>query len=517
MAAVNKIDSNSTGLRYQEEASLGVANPANPWIELEPNSYADFGQSVTNVARAPIVADRQMKKGVATDLDASGGFAQDLTQENLPDLGQGFFQADVRVKNQLSVTNVDGVTEDYDVAAGGDGYLAGDLLFAQGFVNGQNNGLKTVTAGVALAVTVAEDLVNEVPPASAIIRRVGFEFAAGDLDVVIAGDFARLTTAVKDLTELGVLPGEWIFLGGDTPGAAGNQFLNAVNNGFKRVRSVTANEMILDKSDQPMVAEASAAETIQLFLAPRMLKNESDPSLIVRRSYQLERQLGYPDDTFAGLGFDQQAEYLVGAVPATLQLNMATADKLTIDMTFMGTDMEQVDSQVAGLKAGARPDLVESDAFNSSSDVSRVNMSVVSSVDEAPVPLFPFIQEMNLTIDNNVSPNKAVGVFGAFEITSGKFGISGSLTAYFADIETQRAVRNNEDVTIDVHFVKANQGISIDLPLVTVGDGRPSVESDAPITLPISFEGATGAKVDPTMDHTLMMQWWDYLPDLADV
>lgn len=517
MTAVNKIDSNSTGTRYQEEASLGVPDAGNPWIEIEPNSYADFGQQITTVARAPIVADRQMKKGVATDLDASGAYSTDLTQENLPDLAQGFFQADLRVKDELAVAIVDTTIDDFQPASGGDAYVADDLLFAQGFDDGPNNGLHQVSGVPAASSIPVTTNLTTAAAQSGTLRRVGFEFAAGDLDVDVTGDFATLTTAVKDLTELGLLPGEFIFLGGDVSGGSGDQFLTAANNGFKRIRSIAANAMVLDKSDLDMATEVSTLETVRMFFAPRMAKNEGDPSLIVRRSYQLERQLGFPDDTFQGLGNDQQAEYLAGAVPSTMQMNIATADKLTMDLAFMGTDMEQVASSIGGLKAGARPSLVESDAFNSSSDVSRINMSVVSSNDEAPAALFPFIQELSLTVDNNISPNKAVGVFGAFDLTTGKFGVSGTMTAYMADIAVQTAVRNNLDVTLDFHFVKANKGISVDLPLVTVGDGRPNVEQDAPITLPISFDAATGAKVDPLFDHTMMMLWWDFLPNAADV
>ena len=43
MVAVQKIDANVTGLRYQEETSIGVANTSNSWLVLEPNSYERIG------------------------------------------------------------------------------------------------------------------------------------------------------------------------------------------------------------------------------------------------------------------------------------------------------------------------------------------------------------------------------------------------------------------------------------------------------------------------------------------
>ena len=100
MATGSNIDSNVTGLRYSEETSLGVANGSAVWYPLEPNEYADFGGEVVTVARNPINAGRQNKKGVVVDLNASGGFNTDLTSTNVQDIMQGFLWADFRRKGE---------------------------------------------------------------------------------------------------------------------------------------------------------------------------------------------------------------------------------------------------------------------------------------------------------------------------------------------------------------------------------------------------------------------------------
>jgi hypothetical protein len=98
MALNDKIDSNSTGLRVCEEESLGVLPDAadQVWYPLEPNSYSDFGGQIKTVARRPINASRQNQKGVVVDLDASGGYNTDVTQNNLTFLERGFMFARVR-------------------------------------------------------------------------------------------------------------------------------------------------------------------------------------------------------------------------------------------------------------------------------------------------------------------------------------------------------------------------------------------------------------------------------------
>ena len=509
MAVLTKIDSNVTGLRYCEEDSYKVVSGDEVWYPLEPNSYADFGGQVTTVARNPINPSRQRKKGVVTDLDASGGFETDITQTNLQDILQGFFFADLRKKEEFAaITNVDATGDTYD-AASGLAFVVGDLVFAAGFDDAANNGLKEVTSVTAdTDFGVAEALVDDASPAAGhSIVRVGIVGAAGDIDVDASGSLPILTSTVFDFTDLGVVPGEWVYIGGDSAALA---FSNAANNGFARVRSIAANILTLDKTEATMVTEASTTETIQIFFG-RVLKNETGTD-IVRRTYQLERQLGAPDDASPT---EIQAEYVVGAVPSEFELSVPTADKIIANLTFVGADNETIDGPTA-LKAGTRPALAEADAFNTSSDIPRIKLAIVEAADAAPTALFAFAEDITLTLNNNVSPNKAIGVLGAFEVTAGTFEVGGDMTAYFADVDAIEAVRANADITLDFHLVKDNAGITIDVPLITLGDARLNVEQDQAIKLPLSTEAASGAKIDSALDHTLLMVFWDYLPDAAE-
>ena len=509
VAPVNKIDSNITGLAYAEEAILGLlpgegGQAGTPvWKRLNPNSFTDFGGEIITVAPNPINPSRQRRKGVTTDLNAAGGFNHNMTYENLTDLMQGFMFADIRRKGRQNPTGITATLFEIPATAG---FLVGSLVFAAGNAIAANNGLKEITAVVTDVSVAASGLVIETPPATATLDVVGFKGAAGDIDVDVAGDLPKLVSILADFTTFGLVVGQWCFVGGD---AASDAFTNTVNNGWKRIRSWTATELVFDKSDTTMVVEASTTETIELYFGD-VLRNEAG-SLIVRRSYNLERTLGAPD---ADLPAQIQSEVVVGAVGNEFTLNVPSADLLNVDMTFVATDNVQRDGATGPKQTGVLAPVAASE-YNTSSDVGRIRLATVSAVDENVTALFAFITEGTVTINNNVTPNKAVGVLGAFDVTAGTFQVGGSLTAYFASTAAVLAVRNNADVTLDMSFVKNNTGMIFDFPLISLGDGRLNVEIDQPITLPLTTEAASGEDVLSTLNHTLLLTYFNYVPNAA--
>lgn len=510
--SASKIDSNVTGLRFAEEQSIGVLPESNVVMHpLEPNGYNDFGGQLTTLARNPINPSRQRKKGVITDLDASGGWGQDLTQNNLTRLLQGFFFADIREKlttapmngPALALTGVTNSTKTYAAASGLAGFIAGDLILASGFGQSANNGLKSVASSTAGTVVIAETVVDEAsPPVAARLRKVGVILPAATANIDVSGSWPRLVRAsgTQDFTTFGLIPGEWVFVGGDI---TTSKFTNAVNNGFMRVRSVGVGFIEFDKTSGTMVAETGTGKTIRLFFG-NVLRNEKDASLIKRRTYHLERTLGSDNDGV-------MSEYLKGAVANEFSLQVKQADKVTADISYVATDNEQR-TGLQGLKTATRPDLVDAPAFNTSSDFSRIKMSLVQDGVTSPAPLFAFLTELTMTVNNNVKPNKAVATLGAFDVSAGTFEVSGKVTAYFSDVTAVKAVRDNADVSLDFALVKNNAGLIFDIPLIALGDGRLNVTQDEPIMIPIDTNAAESA-----FGYTLLMNEFPYLPAAADV
>ena len=525
MAQVNKIDSNISGLSYTLEENYGTLPSSPVWRALEPNSYADFGGSVTTIARVPITSSRQRKKGVTVDLDASGGFNMDMVQNNLQDILQGFMFADIYDKSVVPTTITNNSSSPHTIELPSTtNMLAGSLVQLSGFANAVNNKavveIVSVVEDVSFNIAAAETVVTEAAaPTGALVTIVGHQFSASEVNVVAAGAIHAhllLSASAPTVDKLAISGGEWVYVGGDEDK---HGFGSSVNNGFKRIYSLSSKTIRIDKSDGKLAAEiADSAKNIRIFFG-RVLKNEAASSMIKRRTYQFERLLGAPDNT----NLTQiQAEYITGAVPNEFTFNFASASKITVDLSFIGADSETIKGSVA-LKVGSHPGLTAVDAggvYNTSSDFSRIKLAKIEGMNEAPTPLFAFAQELTININNNVTPNKAVGVLGNFDVSAGTFTVGGSITAYFANIEAVTVVRENQNITLDVLAVKGEAGrkygFAIDLPLITLGDARPNVEQDQPITIPLEMNAASGAEISESLDHTLLMVFFDYLPDIAD-
>jgi hypothetical protein len=194
------------------------------WYPLEPNSYKNFGGDVKLKARQPINASRQMKKGVVVDLDAQGGWQQDLTQTNFQQLAPYFFFAAMRTKSELSVAAVDGTANAYQPPSGGNAYYAGDLLFAKSFTQSANNGLKKATGvPVAANILVTDAGLLTEAGASGVISRVGYEYGAGQLTVDISDSLPKIKVVTVPAT--GVLTTTGTFSNGETVVIGGITYL----------------------------------------------------------------------------------------------------------------------------------------------------------------------------------------------------------------------------------------------------------------------------------------------------
>lgn len=503
--AGEKQDANLVGFYKTREAALGVVPTPATWRTLEPNSFDDFGGDYTKTARRPFSPSRQRKKGSVTDLDASGGFSQDLTQNNSQQDLEDFFFAHIRATP--TQTGVEAAVGGY-VVASSEGIPLGALVLASGFVSAQNNGVKVVTAVPDATHVNATGLVAEGAGADKRLKVVGFEFPEGDLEMnaVAGGTFLLMSTA-KPLDVLGLIPGSWVFIGGD---AADSAFVDGQGQpltGYARIAldGVSENAIAFDKATFPPITTDGAGKKVRLFFGD-VLKNEDDPDNIVRFSSVLERTLGKDND-------GTQSEYLLGAVANEMTWNSPLAGLVTLDMGYVAMKpglRKGVDGPLARRVGDTVLRALGEDAFNTSSNIFRIRMTMVDPNTFEPTPFFARVTEWNFTVANNVSAAKAQGVLGGFDTTTGGFDVDGEVTAYFQTVEAIHAIQCNYDVTFDAIYAKNNAGVYMDVPLISNGGGRLEIEQDAAIMLPVEPAAAESA-----FGHTLLIGWFPYLPNAA--
>ena len=480
------------------------------WYELEPNSYDSLGSEIETVARSPINASRQQKKGVVTDVTADGGFNTDITQTNLQRLMQGFFFAKAHERatsssiksaaDSVTLTSVAGTA--ITIGAGDEAkFYVGSLVKLSGFANAANNGVFEVTALPTGALTcAAATFTSETAPAGAKLEIVGYEFPASDVSVTVTGNKFVMASAASKFLELGVQIGEWIHVGGD---AIINRLVSNAP-GFARVAAVATDGSTLSLEQCSWAtpqADSGTAKELQIYLGS-VIRNEKDPTLIKCQSYQLERQLGQD-------AFGTQSQYLVGAVANEFKLNIPSVEKLNSDVSFTALDTETRNGST-GLKEGTRVTMPVESAFNTTSHIYQTRLYVHDDDEITPDSLFAFVMDGELTINNNVDGLKAIGTLGSMDLNVGDFEVSGTLNVYFATVAAVEAVRANADVGFNIIAALDNAGFVFDIPLLSLGGGRLEVEKDAAIMLPLETMAA-----ENEAGYTLLSTWFAYLPTVS--
>ena len=499
--AGDKQSSNQATVFKSREVALQEL-PANPIFETrEPNSFGDFGGEPTQVARRPFSQSRQRKKGSSVDLDVTAGWNEDFTFNNMQSVFDSFCFANPRVKPKTTATAAQAATDIITVANSGP-FAVGSIVLVKGFVNSPNNGLKYVSAKAAGSITVGDGLVDEAG-AAATVEVVGHRFVAADMALTVVGNKARITSATMDMRTFGLTPGEWVVVGGE-------QVVNgfgANNRGYARigVNGITEDYIEFDKTTFAAAGNAGVGITLDLFFGT-VIKNEEDPDLIVKLTDTIERPLGRDDD-------GRMSEVITGATANELTWTSPLANLVNIDVGYVGMKhikRKGVDGLLAAEAGTTLTKALGEDGWNTSRNLYRARMAVVDPNTLNPTPLFGKVTEWSVSINNNVTGDKAQGTYGAFDTTEGGFDVDGEFTAYFKDMRAGQAIDDDADVTFDAIYSKKNMAFVLDLPLVSLGGGRPNVEQNAAIQLPL-----TTAAAESPFGHTILFNWLSYVPTYA--
>jgi len=502
---VSQVSTNEVSLQYSIEDTLGVLQGTPIWKLLEPNTIDSFGAEIDTVARQPISADRQRKKGTISDLNSSVEFGADLTMDHFIDFMEGFMfsvfnglqnisdeEKDVNTCTDCTITTNLYTVTDIGTANPAMIYPEQSLIFCQGFTNSENNGLKHVDSGGSITtIEVTESLVTESAPSTCEISLAGVEGLAADFEIDANGN---IESTLFDFTTLGLTVGQMIWVGGAT---AGLQFAVAANTGWARITALAANLITVDKTTAPFTVDNGAGKTIQLLFG-RYLRNVAvDDADFLERSFQFE--LAYPD--LEAVGTDAY-EYAKGNYCNQIQLQLPLTDKAVATFGFVGTDTP-VATTSRDAEGGNGLSPTKTVAFNTSSDIARVRMT---ETDETG--LTTYFKSLNLTINNNCGPEKVLGTLGAVFMNTGNFEVDIEAQVIFTDPDVAAAIRANTTVTMEFSLKNDDGGLFFDIPSMTLGGGG----KELPVNESVLLNTTAMAFKDETFETSIGISLFPYLP-----
>ncbi len=327
-----------------------------------------------------------------------------------------------------------------------------------------------------------------------------FTGTAGDIKFAVANGIYSLTATTADFTTLGLVRGEWIFVGSDVA----TERFDTAGTFYARVSEIEAKKLTFDNGTfkAGLTADAGASKSIKIFMG-KVLKNEATPDLIKRKSYTFERTLGQDLTT------DQkQAEYITGAVMGEFSLEAKQGEMLKADVKFTATNNEYRTGAL--LSDGKLTSALGESGINTTSDIRAIRLSLNDDTKSTSTPLFAYVTGTSIEMNNNLSENKALGTFGAIDVSAGNFEVSGKTTAYFTTVQAVNAVRQNADVGLFAIFATKLKGFIFDIPLVGLSGGTLNVEKDNPITLELEASGA-----ENKFGYTMMYVNFPVLPKVA--
>lgn len=506
---MGRVITNGMSLSFAREASLGVLPVTPQWFELEPNTITTFGTTIAKTARSPISKARARRKGSVTDLDSAVEFEADLTLTHLRLFAENFLFSR-SVGGDSFITSA-AVAAGYTVPAlsaaqagrllwavtpTGGPTPARSLIYAFGFDNAANNGLKPLTAKPAagdVTIPVAGN-VAENPPVDVLVEAAvaGVRAAAGDLTINAQGNLASVAL---DFRLLGIVVGQTVHIGGID---ALHQFATAANTGFARVAAIAANLLTLEKRDEPFVAEAAAGVEIDLLFGQFVRNVDVDHPDFQQPSVQFE--LRSPNLMAGGAAGH---EYAIGNWADAMSVALPLTGKATITLGFVGQNTTDPTAVRATAAANAKVGQL-TESFGTSSDIARLRMQ---KVDESG--LTTDFKSATFTLTNNVAGEKVLGHLGPKYLNAGDIEVDVENQMLFTDAAVIHGIRCNTTFGFDWVLRNGDGGVAFDLPTGTLSGGGREYPANQSVLLNDTF-GAH--QEDDQLGFTCGLSFFPVLP-----
>ncbi len=494
------VQSDGVGLALVREATLNT-QPTSGWTQAQPNPGG-----ITNFTRQNVAVDRHIlsgnktpERGEVVGYDVSPKLAQDCNRDLLDLMSELVFCSSTKHggnKGQSIYRATAVTTTGYTVAALGD-LTAGLLIFAEGFSTAANNGLKVVGSSSTGTEIKTSGLTAEAsPPSNATVRIAGVQGAASDITMDGSGN---LTSTILDLTTLGLVVGQMIYVGDPTSGAI-YAFANTVYTGMAIVSIIAAGKVTLKYQTWTVGSlDAGTGKTIRL-LFESFIRNVPITHADYLASASWSMELSEPGAGAAGV---TDYTYANGCGLDTLELDIPVEGKVTASIGLVGMTMTSpATSRSTGPSTAYAP--LASSIFSTAANMPAIRLLKQSD----GTTLSAEINGCKVMIKNNLKPRKQLGTGGAAGLIYGEYNPSLSMNAYVLSNDMSRAVDGNTDCYFDFLLKNSDGGFGMSFAMVKLRKGDKTYAAGTSVML----AGEMPANRDPSTGLLYSMSKFSYLP-----
>ena len=450
---MSRVPSEGIVVRMAPQPTLGTA-PTAEWtqLQIDKGSLQNWKRTLQTVERN--IHDKAMvpRKGSVVGWSVSPAFAHDPNKDFMDLIAEPAMRCvgshpggqDKRKYRPTAVADGAAAEDSFTVAADGD-IPDQSLVYTRGFAEDDNNDL-FVTSGTstttAIKVATGTLTAEASPPVYATLDVVGFQGAAGDIEIDSDGNIKSTTL---DFTTFDIPIGSLLKAGGAT---AGTRFATNAYNGWAWVVSVAAHLITVeDRTWTVGTADDGDSKTIQVFTSSLYRNYEIDNA-----SYSEKKLYGELEEPKAGSDGSARYTDCEGLGVNTLELSAPLKSKITASVSFIGTDAGVPQAAAdrtggAGTNAGDSPAKAYAPIGIELADTAN-DLEFVRIMDSGG-SMIAEINSWTLTFGNSVSPHEVQGTAGASDLVFGEFAHTLRVEAYYTDDDQTAAASENRDLRAD--------------------------------------------------------------------
>ena len=433
------------------ETAFGVT-PTSPALKDLRVTTSTLNPNIETVMSQELRTDRQIPDQTTVAIKAAGDINFELSFNALDDFFeevlQGAWATKPVIANTAAGTPISALsTTTATVASGGAVFLSGMICLTTGFALAANNKTAVVASstGTTIVFPASTFTADASPQTGATIRVVGFQGASGDITATSSG----LGSTTLDFTTLGISAGDWINVGGLT---GSTYFATAANNTFIRVTAIAAHALTCDNLPTGWAVDAGTGKTISIWYGDSVTNGTTLWSSTIERTFT-----------------DQNAptfEYYTGSVTNGVNLSLSSGQIITGSAAMISQIAAYQTTRVSGATDVAPPTYP---VLNATSNFGRIG------VGGATLAGPNYIMSATVDMNNNISPDMALGSLGAVAMNNGDFNVTGSLDVYFGDTTLLANLLNNAATSLNFIVSDVNsprESYVIDFPQVKYTSGQ---------------------------------------------